>query len=59
MPLFYPGDPEAWFDAGVACVRMGSKLVRKDWIRAGDFKAIAERAQTTLQMNRLLRAAQP
>jgi 2-dehydro-3-deoxyphosphogluconate aldolase/(4S)-4-hydroxy-2-oxoglutarate aldolase len=49
----------AWFDAGVACVGMGSRLVRKDWIRTGDFKAIAECTQTTLQLIRSLKAAQP
>jgi len=42
VPLFYHGDPETWF---VACVGMGSRLVRKDWIRAGDFKAMAECTQ--------------
>ena len=30
----------AWFEAGVACVGMGSKLVRKDLVAAGDFEAI-------------------
>ena len=30
----------AWFSAGVACVGMGSKLVRKEWVKAGDYAAI-------------------
>ncbi len=34
----------AWFQAGVAAVGMGSKLVRKEWVEAGDYDAIA--AQT-------------
>jgi 2-dehydro-3-deoxyphosphogluconate aldolase/(4S)-4-hydroxy-2-oxoglutarate aldolase len=31
---------EAWFKAGVACVGMGSKLIVKDRLVAGDFEAI-------------------
>jgi 2-dehydro-3-deoxyphosphogluconate aldolase/(4S)-4-hydroxy-2-oxoglutarate aldolase len=31
---------KAWFGAGVACVGMGSKLIRADWLKAGDFAAI-------------------
>jgi 2-dehydro-3-deoxyphosphogluconate aldolase/(4S)-4-hydroxy-2-oxoglutarate aldolase len=31
---------KAWFGAGVACVGMGSKLIRADWLKAGDFNAI-------------------
>jgi 2-dehydro-3-deoxyphosphogluconate aldolase/(4S)-4-hydroxy-2-oxoglutarate aldolase len=29
-----------WFSAGVACVGMGSKLIRADWLKAEDFAAI-------------------
>ena len=32
---------KSWFDAGVTCVGMGSKLVRKDLIAAEDWDAIA------------------
>ena len=35
---------EAWFKAGVTCVGIGSKLVRKDLVAAGDFDGIAEKA---------------
>lgn len=38
----------AWFGAGVACVGIGSKLVRKDWVAAGDWMAI------TVQVRRVL-----
>ena len=38
----------AWFEAGVACVGMGSKLVRKDWVQAGDFAAIEDNVRNTL-----------
>ena len=32
----------AWFEAGVACVGIGSKLVRKDLIEAGDWEALEQ-----------------
>lgn len=32
---------QTWFKAGVACVGMGSNLLRKDWIKAGEFEAIS------------------
>jgi len=38
----------AWFEAGVACVGMGSKLVRKDLVAAGDFDTIREIAEQAL-----------
>jgi 2-dehydro-3-deoxyphosphogluconate aldolase/(4S)-4-hydroxy-2-oxoglutarate aldolase len=31
---------KGWFDAGVTCVGMGSKLVRKDLIAAEDWEGI-------------------
>lgn len=37
-----------WFKAGVACVGMGSQLVRKEWVAVGDFDAIANQTRTTL-----------
>jgi 2-dehydro-3-deoxyphosphogluconate aldolase/(4S)-4-hydroxy-2-oxoglutarate aldolase len=39
---------EAWFAAGVACVGMGSKLIRKDLVAAGDFDAIARKVSQVL-----------
>lgn len=39
---------KTWFDAGVACVGMGSGLMRKDWIKAGDYAAITDLTRTTL-----------
>jgi 2-dehydro-3-deoxyphosphogluconate aldolase/(4S)-4-hydroxy-2-oxoglutarate aldolase len=38
----------AWFKAGVACVGMGSKLVRKDLIAAGDYVEMTRLAGLTL-----------
>lgn len=33
---------KSWFDAGVTCVGMGSKLVRKDLVAAEDWEGITE-----------------
>jgi 2-dehydro-3-deoxyphosphogluconate aldolase/(4S)-4-hydroxy-2-oxoglutarate aldolase len=30
----------SWFNAGVACVGMGSQLTRAEWVKAGNFDAI-------------------
>jgi len=40
----------AWFSAGVACVGMGSNLVRSDWVKAENYQAIRETTQTTLDL---------
>jgi len=39
----------AWFKAGVACVGMGSKLITKQNIDAGDFGAVSARVEQTLK----------
>jgi 2-dehydro-3-deoxyphosphogluconate aldolase/(4S)-4-hydroxy-2-oxoglutarate aldolase len=44
-----------WFDAGVACVGMGSRLLRGDLIKAGKFDAIAEQTEATLELIRRIR----
>ncbi len=44
-----------WFDAGVAAVGMGSRLLRSDWIKAGDFGAITDLTRTTLALIRQIR----
>ena len=33
---------KAWFEAGVACVGIGSKLIRKDLVAAGDWAGITD-----------------
>lgn len=38
----------AWFEAGAVSVGMGSKLLRTDWISAGDFAAITSLTRATL-----------
>lgn len=45
----------AWFKAGVACVGMGSNLVRSDWLKAGDFQSIQDSTQTALQLIQTIR----
>jgi 2-dehydro-3-deoxyphosphogluconate aldolase/(4S)-4-hydroxy-2-oxoglutarate aldolase len=37
---------KAWFDAGVSCVGMGSKLITKKDIEASNFQGITQRVQT-------------
>ena len=37
-----------WFEAGVAAVAIGSALVRKDWVEAGDYAAIAAKTAEVL-----------
>jgi 2-dehydro-3-deoxyphosphogluconate aldolase/(4S)-4-hydroxy-2-oxoglutarate aldolase len=38
----------AWFGAGVVCVGMGSNLVRKEWVAAGDWAAISNQVRQVL-----------
>jgi 2-dehydro-3-deoxyphosphogluconate aldolase/(4S)-4-hydroxy-2-oxoglutarate aldolase len=38
---------DAWFKAGVACVGIGSTLISKELIAAGNFSAIAEKMSST------------
>jgi 2-dehydro-3-deoxyphosphogluconate aldolase/(4S)-4-hydroxy-2-oxoglutarate aldolase len=40
---------KAWFGAGVACVGMGSKLIRKDLVAAGDWAEITATVRQVLQ----------
>ncbi|MEW5959261.1 MAG: bifunctional 4-hydroxy-2-oxoglutarate aldolase/2-dehydro-3-deoxy-phosphogluconate aldolase [Chloroflexota bacterium] len=39
---------KAWFAAGVACVGMGSNLIHKDLVAAGDFEAISNKVSQVL-----------
>jgi len=38
----------AWFEAGVACVGMGSKLITKDLVAAQDYAAITAKVKETV-----------
>jgi 2-dehydro-3-deoxyphosphogluconate aldolase/(4S)-4-hydroxy-2-oxoglutarate aldolase len=49
----------AWFEAGVAAVGMGSKLVRKDLVAAGDFETIKDKAAQTLAWIHAIREKYP
>lgn len=39
----------AWFEAGVSCVGMGSKLISKDILVNGDYAALENKVKTTLE----------
>ncbi len=45
-----------WFTAGVACVGMGSKLVRDEWLKSGDYGALEQAALEALSLVRAVRA---
>jgi 2-dehydro-3-deoxyphosphogluconate aldolase/(4S)-4-hydroxy-2-oxoglutarate aldolase len=45
----------AWFEAGVAAVGIGSKLVRKEWVEAGHFDAIAAKTAQVIAWIRQVR----
>jgi 2-dehydro-3-deoxyphosphogluconate aldolase / (4S)-4-hydroxy-2-oxoglutarate aldolase len=47
----------AWFDAGVVAVGIGSKLIRSDWLKSGNFDAIRDGMQSALQLVRSIRTA--
>jgi 2-dehydro-3-deoxyphosphogluconate aldolase/(4S)-4-hydroxy-2-oxoglutarate aldolase len=46
-----------WFEAGAACVGMGGKLVRKEWVQAGDFDTIRRTVTTALDLIRSIRGS--
>lgn len=44
-----------WFDAGAACVGMGSKLVSKELIAKGDFKTLSKNTKQALALIKKIR----
>ncbi len=46
---------KAWFDAGVSCVGMGSNLITKELLKAGDYQGIAANVRSTLELIRKIR----
>ncbi len=46
---------KAWFDAGVTCVGMGSKLIAKDLVRDQKFEELSELVATTLDLIQRIR----
>lgn len=45
----------AWFDAGVACVGMGSKLITKELLAAKDYAGITNKVKETLALIQQIR----
>lgn len=45
-----PDNLKAWFDAGVACVGMGSKLISKDLLAKKDFDAIRDKVAEVVKI---------
>jgi 2-dehydro-3-deoxyphosphogluconate aldolase/(4S)-4-hydroxy-2-oxoglutarate aldolase len=45
----------SWFEAGVTCVGMGSKLISKELVAAGDFDALTNKVKATLQLIKEIR----
>ena len=41
---------KTWFDAGVTCVGMGSKLISKDLLAKGDFQTLEKRTREALDI---------
>ncbi|MFQ5628187.1 MAG: bifunctional 4-hydroxy-2-oxoglutarate aldolase/2-dehydro-3-deoxy-phosphogluconate aldolase [bacterium] len=39
----------AWFEAGVACIGMGSGLIRKELLAAGDYQSISDDVKSVLE----------
>jgi 2-dehydro-3-deoxyphosphogluconate aldolase / (4S)-4-hydroxy-2-oxoglutarate aldolase len=48
-----------WFEAGAAAVGMGSALIKKDWVTAGDFASITEKVKFSIETIRAIRAKHP
>jgi 2-dehydro-3-deoxyphosphogluconate aldolase/(4S)-4-hydroxy-2-oxoglutarate aldolase len=46
---------KAWFEAGVACVGMGSNLITKEQLKAGDYAGITLKVKQTLELIRNIR----
>ncbi|MCI5080192.1 MAG: bifunctional 4-hydroxy-2-oxoglutarate aldolase/2-dehydro-3-deoxy-phosphogluconate aldolase [Saprospiraceae bacterium] len=46
---------KAWFDAGVSCVGMGSKMISKDILKNNDFDTLEKRIKDTLELIHELR----
>ena len=45
----------AWFDAGVACVGMGSNLITKEFLAAKDYAGITKKVKEALELIRSIR----
>jgi len=45
----------AWFDAGVACVGMGSNLITKELLDAKDYAGISKKVNETIELVKIIR----
>jgi 2-dehydro-3-deoxyphosphogluconate aldolase/(4S)-4-hydroxy-2-oxoglutarate aldolase len=45
----------AWFDAGVTCVGMGSKLISKEVLANGDYEGLKAKVEETLELIKKIR----
>lgn len=45
----------AWFDAGVTCVGMGSKLISKEVLANGDYEGLKAKVEETLKLIKKIR----
>ena len=46
---------KAWFEAGVSCVGMGSNLIQKEMLKAGNYDGIRDKVRDTLELVRNIR----
>lgn len=46
-----------WFDAGVTCVGMGSKLIKKDFVNQQDYEGLKNHVQNTFKLIKEIRNA--
>jgi 2-dehydro-3-deoxyphosphogluconate aldolase/(4S)-4-hydroxy-2-oxoglutarate aldolase len=49
---------KAWFEAGVACVGMGSNLITRELLKAGNYDGIAVKVRATLDLVRKIRGGE-
>jgi 2-dehydro-3-deoxyphosphogluconate aldolase / (4S)-4-hydroxy-2-oxoglutarate aldolase len=49
----------AWFDAGAACVGMGSKLITKELVEARDFEGLTVKVRQKLELVARCRSFDP
>jgi 2-dehydro-3-deoxyphosphogluconate aldolase/(4S)-4-hydroxy-2-oxoglutarate aldolase len=47
-----------WFEAGVVCVGMGSKLITKELVAAKDYSGITKKVKEAIEIIKTVRAAQ-
>jgi 2-dehydro-3-deoxyphosphogluconate aldolase/(4S)-4-hydroxy-2-oxoglutarate aldolase len=44
-----------WFDAGIACAGMGSKLITKEFVAAKDWTGITKKVRDTIELIKQIR----